>query len=134
MNGWSVYLCALSLVLWSTTGPEKVTAGLPMIQSICLSVGLAADQPDARDRNSRLNRALSFMSPVRNSGVFGSAACSFVRAVASARTAASRIAFVPPTARAGLWVLSTQIDPSPAVEVNLAIGTWIIGPPYRIDT
>src|SRR5680860_1249895 len=75
-NGWSVYWCALSLVLWSTTVPEKVTAGLPLIQSICLSLGLALDHPDARDRNSRLKRAWSFMSPVRNIGVLGSAPCS----------------------------------------------------------
>ena len=81
-----------------------------------------------------MNRALSFMSPARNSGVLGSAACSFPNASASARTAASRIASVPPTALAGLWVLSTQIDPSPEVEVNRTSGTWIIGPPYLIET
>ncbi len=106
-----------------------------MIQSICWSVGLALDQPGpATDRNRRLNRALSFMSPTRNRAVLGSLACSCRSAVASARTAASRMASVPPTALAGLWALSTHTDPRLPVEVNRTSGTWIIGPPYLIET
>ena len=74
------------------------------------------------------------MSPVKNSGVPGSAAASPCRALASARTAESLIAFVPWTTFAGLCVFSTQIVPTPVVEVNRTSGIDTIGPPYRIGT
>ena len=105
-----------------------------MIQSICLSLGLAVDQPDARDKNSRLNRALSFMSPARNSGVLGSAACSCRSASASARTAASRIASRAADGVGRVVGVEHPDRPEARVEVNRTSGTWIIGPPYLIET
>ena len=128
-NGWSVYCCAPSLVVRSTTVSVKVTIGLPAIQSTWSSVGLAVAQPVVSSWKSSRNRVRSFMSPVRSSGVSGALVCSSRRVRVSIRTAASRMAGLPPTASAGWWVLSTQMVVPSWVEVNRTSGTWMIGRP-----